>query len=95
MVFVVLSVKRGILDSNGQQVLDIFIEEVSHVLMDQSHKEVSTCTCTCTCMCVYMYIIMNLLFPGLKTGHLVFHYFKFSKPLCLLIFLSHIGCLFF
>ena len=43
MVFIVLTVKRGILDSNGQQVLDVFIEEVSHILMDQSHKDVSTC----------------------------------------------------
>ena len=52
MVFIVLTVKRGILDSNGQQVLDVFIEEVSHILIDQSHKEVSTIsTCIISMFC--------------------------------------------
>ena len=40
MVLLILIIKRGVLDPGGQQMLDMFIDQMSQLLVEQSQLEV-------------------------------------------------------
>ncbi len=44
MVLLVLIIKRGVIDNGGQQMLNMFIDQMSHLLMEPSQIEVLTRT---------------------------------------------------